>query len=281
MVILGAGDLGGTLARQLAAADIASRVVIVDALGAVAEGKALDILQAAPVDGYSTLVAGTTDDTVVTNADVVVLADRAAPPGAASTEWRDEAGAALVRRVAYLNTRGMILCAGAHQMDVVARSVREGGLPRARVIGSAPEALRAATVSMVALEAACAPTDVGLAIVGRPPVEIIVSWDDVSIAGRRATEVLSAPAITRLDARLPRLWPPGPYALASAATRLLSTAARRTHHTVTAFVHVAGGDDASGRVGMWPVHVSPAGVSNVLSPTLSARNRVRLESALT
>ena len=53
-VILGAGDLGGALARQLAAADVVSTVVLVDEAGSVAQGKALDIRQASPVDRYST-----------------------------------------------------------------------------------------------------------------------------------------------------------------------------------------------------------------------------------
>ncbi len=54
IVILGAGELGGALARQLAAADVAAQITLIDSAGSVAAGKALDILQAAPVDGYST-----------------------------------------------------------------------------------------------------------------------------------------------------------------------------------------------------------------------------------
>ena len=40
--ILGAGEIGGALARQLAAIDVVSRIVIVDDLAGVAAGKALD-----------------------------------------------------------------------------------------------------------------------------------------------------------------------------------------------------------------------------------------------
>ena len=43
VVILGAGDIGGALARQLAALDLVSRIVIVDDLANVASGKALDV----------------------------------------------------------------------------------------------------------------------------------------------------------------------------------------------------------------------------------------------
>lgn len=276
IVIIGAGELGGALARQLAAADICRRLVIVDAAGPVAEGKALDIRQSAPVDGYSTFVEGSSDESVVVGADAVVLADRFSD----GTEWQDDYGAALVRRVAHLNTTAMIVCAGAQQLSVVERSVREAGLSRLRIFGSAPEALRFAIISMTALEAGCSPTEVSLTIVGRPPAHLIVPWEEASIAGRRASEVLDPPAITRLDAWLPRLWPPGPLTLAGAATRVLRLAATHGLGSACAFIAVTRDEGAVGRVGMLPIRVSPTGIRTVLSPTLSARDKVRLDVAL-
>jgi malate dehydrogenase len=276
IVILGAGELGGALARQLAAADVARRIVLVDDAGRVAEGKALDIRQAAPVDGYTTFVAGTTDESAVLGADAVVLADRFT----GGAEWQDDAAVALVRRVTHVNPTAMILCAGARQLLVVERGVREGGIARHRLFGSAPEALRSAIISMTALEAGCAPTEVSLTVVGRPPGQVIVPWDDASIGGRRASEVLSPPAITRLDARLVRMWPPGPLTLAGAATRVLRVAITRSALSVAAFVAVTREEGDRGRVGMLPVQVRPAGISAVLSPTLSARDRVRLDTVL-
>lgn len=276
IVILGAGELGGALARQLAAADIASRIVLVDDAGRVAEGKALDIRQAAPVDGYSSFVAGSTDESAVLGADAVVIADRFAN----GAEWQDDAGVALVRRITHLNPKAMVVCAGAQQMLVIERGVREGGIPRHRLFGSAPEAFRSSIVSMTALEAGCSPTEISLTVVGRPPGQAIVPWEDASIGGRRATEVLTPPAITRLDARLTRMWPPGPITLAGAATRVLRVASTRSALSVCAFVAVTRGEGDQGRVGMLPVQVRPTGISAVLTPTLTARDRVRLDTVL-
>jgi malate dehydrogenase len=276
IVILGAGELGGALARQLAEADIVSRVTLVDGEGRVAEGKALDIRQAAPVDGYHTFVAGTTDESAAVGADVIVLADRAA----ANAEWQDDAGVALLRRVAHVNPDALLLCAGARQLEVIERGVREAGISRQRLFGSAPEAMRAAVISMTALEAGCAPTDVSLTVIGRPPTQLIVPWDDASIAGRRATDVLTPPAITRLDGRLTRLWPPGPMTLACAATRALRTAATRGQAAICAFVAVTREHGEQGRVGMLPVMLAPRGIAAVIAPTLTTRDRVRLSTAL-
>jgi hypothetical protein len=276
VVIVGAGELGGALARQVAAADIASRVVLVDEAGTVAAGKALDIRQAATVDGYSTYLIGTADESAVAGADVIVIADRALT----NAEWQNDAGVALVRRIVHLNPTAMILCAGAQHLPLVERGVREAGLDRLRLFGSAPEALRSAVISMTALEAGCAPADISLTVVGRPPLQSIVPWEDASIAGRRATDVLSPPAITRLDSRLPRLWPPGPFTLASAATRVLSAATRRNNHTVCALVAVTREEGDRGRVGMLPVQLQTTGIAAVLTPTLSTRDQVRLDTAL-
>jgi hypothetical protein len=276
-VIIGAGDLGAALARQLAALDVMSQITLVDDAGSVAEGKALDIRQAGPVDRYTTVVTGTTTIDAAMGASFVVIADRATP---GSAEWQDDAAVQLVGRIAALNQTAPILCAGARQAIVIERGVREVGLSRARIFGSAPEALRGAVVALTALEGACAAADVSLTTVGRPPGQIIVPWEDASIAGRRATSILSPPALARLDARLPRLWPPGPLTLASAAARTIKAAMTRTPRTLCAFVSVTRGEGTFGRVGMLPVTVSMRGIASVETPLLSTRDQVRLETAL-
>ena len=275
--ILGAGELGGALARHLAAAHIASRIVIVDEAQTVAEGKALDIRQASPIDAYTTEVLGSSDESAVVGADAIVLADRSS---GGSAEWQGDLGVALMLRMAYLNSGGMIVCAGAAQIDIVERGVREAAVPRHRLFGSAAEGLRSAVIAMTALEAGCAPSEISLTVVGRPPHEIIVPWDEVSIGGRRATSVLSAASVARLDARLPRLWPPGPLTLATAAARVLSVAAKRKRDGLTVFVAMAREEGDRGRVAMMPVTLGPHGVVQLLAPTLSTRDRVRLDTVL-
>jgi len=173
VTILGAGDIGGALARQLAATDLVSRIVIVDDQAGVAAGKALDIAQSAPVDGYHTALSGTNDVAAVVGAVVVVIADRAG-----QAEWQDEAGLALLKRVAGLNQIAPIVCAGAAQASLIERGVNEAGLSRLRVFGSAPEAFRSAVVAITALEANAAPSDLSLSVLGRAPQQVIVPWDE-------------------------------------------------------------------------------------------------------
>ena len=275
-VILGAGDIGGALARQLAAIDLVSRIVIVDDLANVAAGKALDVAQSAPVDGYHTVMAGTADVAAVVGAAVIIAADTAA----SSAEWKDEAGLALVKRAAGLNQRAPIVCAGISQASMIERGVNELGVSRMRLFGSAAEALRSAIVSIVALEANASPTDISLSVLGRAPQQIIVPWDEVAIAGRTSTQVLSAAQLARLDARIARLWPPGPYALASAATKMIQTALLKTPRIHAALVAVTRDEGIPGRSAMMPVTLHPAGLASLVPPSLSTRDRVRFETTM-
>jgi malate dehydrogenase len=276
-VILGAGELGGAVARQLAVSDTAGRIVLVDDSGSVAAGKALDILQASPVEASSAAISGTTDVSAVVGASLIVVADRHGP---SSEEWQEEAGLALIRRVASLNETAPILCAGACQASLIERGVADLGLPRRRLFGSAPEALRSAVTAVTALEAGCAPRDIMLMVLGRPPQLTIVPWEEASIAGSSATSVLTPPALSRLDQRLPRLWPPGPMTLAGAATRVARAALTRSPQTVAVFVALLQGEGHAGRAAALPVQLDPAGIARLVAPSVSARDRVRLEVAL-
>src|SRR6185436_19011557 len=117
-------------------------------------------------------------------------------------------------------------------------------------------------------------------VLGRAPAQIIVPWDEASIGGRSATQVLSAAQLARLDARISRLWPPGPYALGSAAARLVRTALTRTPREHAALVAVTRDEGAPGRSAMMPVTLDPAGIAALVPPALSSRDRVRFETTM-
>jgi malate dehydrogenase len=269
-VIIGAGEIGGAAAREIAALDLVSRIVIVDDLVNVAAGKALDVAQSAPVDGSHTALSGTSDVAAVVGASALVIAD----------DKEDEAAFSLIRRIAGLNASAPIICAGAKHASLVEKAVNEAGIPRTRVFGSAPEALRSAVIAITSAEANVAPQDIALSVLGRPPQQIIVPWDEASIGGRCATSVLSAAQLARLEARTARLWPPGPYALAAAAATIIRTAVTRSPRTHAALVAVTRDEGLPGRSAMMPVTLDPKGIATLVPPSLSARDRVRFETTL-
>lgn len=74
VTVIGAGNVGATCAQVCAERELANEVVLLDIKEGVAEGKALDLWQTAPVNSYDSRVVGITNDYSRTaNSDVVVI----------------------------------------------------------------------------------------------------------------------------------------------------------------------------------------------------------------
>jgi malate dehydrogenase len=275
IAVIGAGELGGSIADALARREAASRIQLVDDQGRAAEGKALDIMQSAPILGFSARVTGTTDLTACAGARAFVVADRMR-----GGEWSDEDGLMLLTRIARLGGRPVVIVAGASQRLLVERGVRELGYERERLFGSAPEALRAAVQALVAVESGGSSRDVSLTVLGVPPAHVFVPWEDATIGGFAATSVLDQPARRRLAARVAHLWPPAAYTLAMAAAKAVEALSGRSRAGIAAFVAP---DDSAGRrarAAALPVRLGAGGIVRVELPALNGRDRVALENAM-
>src|SRR3954466_10412180 len=81
IALIGAGMIGGTLAH-LAAIKEMGDIVLVDVAEGIPEGKALDLSQAGPVEGFDARLTGTSDYAQIAGADVcIVTAGIARKPG--------------------------------------------------------------------------------------------------------------------------------------------------------------------------------------------------------
>jgi malate dehydrogenase len=275
VAIIGAGELGGDIAHALARRDLAARVRLLDPTGEVAAGKALDILQAAPIASFATQVSGAADVMRATAADAIVVADRAGIP-----DWTLDEQLLLVNQIRSAARRATIVCAGAAHRPLVERAIGELGIPARRIVGSAPHALAAAVRALVALEWNGSPTDVSLAVLGVPPDQIVVPWEEATVGGFAATHALDDPARRRVIARLAPLWPPGPSALAQAACDVLACLAERSRQMVSCFVAPDDGPGARPRVVAMPVRLGVNGVARIERPALSGAARIALDNAL-
>ena len=72
IALIGAGNIGGTLAHLIGLKELGD-VVLFDVFGGVAAGKALDIMQSGPVDGFDSLMTGGSDYKAIKGADVVIV----------------------------------------------------------------------------------------------------------------------------------------------------------------------------------------------------------------
>ena len=72
IALIGAGNIGGTLAHLIGLKELGD-VVLFDVFGGVAAGKALDIMQSGPVEGFDALMTGGSDYAAIKGADVVIV----------------------------------------------------------------------------------------------------------------------------------------------------------------------------------------------------------------
>ncbi len=277
VAIVGAGTLGGTLAQTIAARDRVGSVRIVDEAADVAAGKALDIRQSAPLDRFGTEVTAHGDVAAAAGADVVVLAG---PAGGPDAEWTDDAGLALLDRLGARRSGAVVLCAGASHRRLVERGVAEGRIPRKRLFGTAPEALRAAVTAVVALDVGCPASDVALTVLGVPPRHAVVPWGQATVAGQRLEELLPAARLARTRARTPLLWPPGPYALAAAAARIVAALVDGAARVSCCFVVPDGASGVRRRAVAAPVQLDAGGIDRTVEPALTPAELVHLRNGL-
>jgi len=269
IAVIGAGELGGTVAARLARLDRVARVLLVDRERGLAEGKALDIRQAGPIEGFRTSVEAADDPGAARGASAVVLAD--ASGAEALLDWivqPDSRGA-----------RTVVVFAEPSPLAVMEHAAGERGVDRRRLVGSAPLAFASAVRALVAASVDRSPAGIALAVAGRPP-EPIVLWSGATIEGSPVEEALDAAVVAGIRRRLPALWPPGPQTLASAAARVASAIATGSRRLFPCWVGLDEPSAVRGRVAAMPVELGPQGIVRIVPPVMSPRERVLVENAL-
>ncbi len=71
--LIGAGQIGGTLAHLIGLKELANEVVLFDVASGIAKGKALDIAQSSSVDGFNVKFSGTDNYQDIKNSDVIII----------------------------------------------------------------------------------------------------------------------------------------------------------------------------------------------------------------
>jgi malate dehydrogenase len=277
VAILGAGEIGGAVARALTMRARVDVVRLIDETPGVAAGKALDLRQAGPIGGCDTRIEGTTDSSAAAGASAIVLADPAS-----GGEWAGEPAAAVLRRLASLGCfqQSILVCAGAVHDTVMQHALDELGLPRRHVVGSAPEALAATARALVAVEARVASSQVSLTVLGKPPGRAVIPWTEASAGGHSIGSLLNASQMQLLERRLAGLWPPGPGTLGSAAALFCEAAATGSRRLFSAFVSLDRDNGTRAPVCAWSVSIGRSGVERVTTPSLTGRDRVLIDGLL-
>ncbi|MEP6691259.1 MAG: malate dehydrogenase [Gemmatimonadaceae bacterium] len=141
ITVVGAGNVGATTAQRLAEKSLARRVVMVDVVEGVPQGKALDQWESAPIEGFDTRVIGTNGYEETADSDIVVItAGIARKPGMSRDDLLNT-NAGIVKTVSENVKRtspNAIIVMVSNPLDVMSWVAKEiTGFPRERVLGMA------------------------------------------------------------------------------------------------------------------------------------------------
>ena len=139
--LIGAGQIGGTLAHLIGIKELVNEVVLFDVASGVAKGKALDIAQSSSVDGFDVKFSGTDDYKDIKGSDVIIIT--AGVPRKPGMSRDDLLGINLkiIKQVAEgikKNSPDAFVICITNPLDVIVMALQKySGLPKNKVVGMA------------------------------------------------------------------------------------------------------------------------------------------------
>lgn len=140
VTVVGAGAVGASCAEYIAIKDFASEVVLIDIKEGFAEGKAMDLMQTASLNGFDTKITGVTNDYAKTaGSDVAVITSGIPRKPGMTREELIGINAGIVKSVVeslVKHSPNVIVIVVSNPMDTMAYLAhKSSGLPKNRIIG--------------------------------------------------------------------------------------------------------------------------------------------------
>ena len=139
--LIGAGQIGGTLAHLIGTKELVDEVILFDVASGIAKGKALDIAQSSPVEGFNVNLSGTDNYEDTKNSDVIIIT--AGVPRKPGMTRDDLLGINLkiIKQVAEgikkTSPNAFVICI-TNPLDVIVMALQKySGLPKNKVVGMA------------------------------------------------------------------------------------------------------------------------------------------------
>ena len=140
ITLIGAGQIGGTLAHLIAIKELGD-VVLFDVAAGIAKGKALDIAQSSPVNGFDINLSGTDNYEDTKNSEVVIItAGVPRKPGMTRDDLL-EINLKIIKQVAEgikkTSPNAFVICI-TNPLDVIVMALQKySGLPKNKIVGMA------------------------------------------------------------------------------------------------------------------------------------------------
>lgn len=282
VTVVGAGNVGATVANVLAHDNIVNEIVLVDIKGEMAKGKALDTWQQAPIGGYSTFLRGTSDYADSAGSDVVVITAGLPRKPGMSRDDLISTNAKIVNSV----TRSLleyspdaIIIVVSNPLDVMTYAAHKtSGLSSNRVIGMAGILDTARYRAFLADALKVSPRDIQALLMGGHGDTMVPLPRYTSVGGIPVTELIDADKLEAIVNRTKKgggelvelmgtsAW----YAPGAAAAQMVSAIVRDERRIFPCCIKVEGQYGIDGVYVGVPVVLGKNGVEKVIELNLTS-----------
>ncbi|MDP6603392.1 MAG: malate dehydrogenase [Rhodospirillales bacterium] len=297
IALVGAGNIGGTLAHLIGLKQLGD-VVLFDVVAGIPQGKALDIAQSAPIDGFDAKFVGANAYRAIRGADVVIVtAGVPRKPGMSrddligiNTRVMDAVGAGIRKNC----PDAFVICI-TNPLDAMVWVLREAsGLPHNRVVGMAGVLDSARFRTFLADEMNVSVEDVSAFVLGGHGDTMVPSVRYSTVAGIPLPDLVKMKWITqaRLDEIVQRTRDGGAeivgllktgsafYAPASAAVEMVESYLKDKRRVLPCAAYLRGEYRVKGLYVGVPCIIGAKGVERVVEVKLDATERAQFRKSV-
>jgi malate dehydrogenase len=204
IALIGAGNIGGTMAHLCALKRLGD-VVLYDVIDGLPQGKALDILEGGPIEGFDVALKGTNDIADIAGADVCIVTSGVARKPGMSRDDLLGINAKIISEVAggiKRHASGSFVIVLTNPLDaMVTLMKRETGFPKQRVVGMAGVLDSARYRTFVALELGVSVTSVQALVLGGHGDDMVPVRTSCLVGGVPVGKLLSAERLEAIEQR--------------------------------------------------------------------------------
>lgn len=292
--IIGAGNVGATTAHWCAASELGDIVLLdIPATEGMPAGKALDLFQAAPIEGFDARITGTTDWADTAGSDVIVVTAGIARKPGMSRDDLLSTNAKIVGDVAAKirdTSPAAVVIVVSNPLDaMVQRTFQVTGFPPARVVGQAGILDTARYRAFLALELGVSVEDVAAMLLGGHGDTMVPIPSCTSVGGIPVTQLIGQ---QRLDEIIDRTRKGGAeivgllktgsayYAPAAASAQMVEAIVRDKKRLVPCAAYCDREYGVGGYFVGVPVILGSGGVEKVIELELQPDERVGLDKSI-
>jgi malate dehydrogenase len=292
VTIVGSGNVGATAAHWIASKELAD-VVLIDIIEGVPQGKALDLLEAMPIEKRDSHVMGTNDYKDTANSDIVVItAGIPRKPGMSRDDLLNTNHGIMKAVVGEVikHSPNCILIIVSNPLDAMAQAAYKlCGFPRERVIGMAGVLDSARFRAFIAEELNVSVENVTAFVLGGHGDTMVPLPRYSTVAGIPITELIEK---SKLDAIVQRTRDGGAeivkylktgsayYAPSAAATEMVEAILKDKKKILPCAVYLQGEYGISGFYVGVPVKLGAKGVEQIIEIKLTPEEKAGLEKSV-